>query len=76
MDANNNNNLLAELAILELINRLLAQLKNHMLGINFDIDLSKAFDSLNHDTLLDKQLLSYYGVNGTAQNTLKELSIR
>ena len=62
-----------ELATLELID-LLAQLKNHMIPINFYIDLAMAFDSVNHDILLDK--LSYYGVNGTAKNTLKELFIR
>ena len=59
----------AELAALELIDRLLAQLKNHKIPINFYIDLTKAFDSLNHDILLDK--LSYYGVNGTAKTLLK-----
>ena len=58
-----------ELAALELIDRLLAQLKNHKIPINFYIDLAKAFDSLNHDILLDK--LSYYGVNGTAKTLLK-----
>ena len=58
-----------ELAALELIDRLLAQLKNHMIPINFHLDLAKAFDSLNHDILLDK--LSYYGVNGTAKTLLK-----
>ena len=58
-----------ELAALELIDRLLAQLKNHMIPINFHLDLTKAFDSLNHDILLDK--LSYYGVNGTAKTLLK-----
>ena len=58
-----------ELAALELIDRLLAQLKNHMIPINFYLDLAKAFDSLNHDILLDK--LSYYGVNGTAKTLLK-----
>ena len=54
---------------LELIDRLLAQLKNHMIPINFHLDLAKAFDSLNHNILLDK--LSYYGVNGTAKTLLK-----
>ena len=58
-----------ELAALELIDRLLAQLKNHKIPINFYIDLAKAFASLNHDILLDK--LSYYGVNGTAKTLLK-----
>ena len=58
-----------ELAALELIDRLLAQLKNHKIPINFCIDLAKAFDSLNHNMLLDK--LSYYGINGTAITLLK-----
>ena len=58
-----------ELAALELIDRLLAQLNNHVIPINFHLDLAKAFDSLNHDILLDK--LSYYGVNGTAKTLLK-----
>ena len=35
-----------ELAALELIDRLLNQLNNHSIPINFYIDLSKAFDSL------------------------------
>ena len=46
-----------ELAALELIDRLLAQLKYHMVPINFYLELAKAFDSLNHEILLDK--LSY-----------------
>ena len=58
-----------ELAALELIDRLLAQLKNHMIPINFYIDPAKALDSVKHDILLDK--LSYYGVNGTAETFLK-----
>ena len=58
-----------ELAALELIDRLLAQLKNHMIPRNCHLDLAKAFDSLNHDILLDK--LSYYCVNGTAKTLLK-----
>ena len=57
------------LAALELIDRKLAQLKHHKIPINFYIDLTKAFESLNHDILLDK--LSYYSVNGTAKTLLK-----
>ena len=55
--------------LLAQFDRLLAQLKNHKIPINFYIDLAKAFDSLNHDILLDK--LSYYSVNGTAKTLLK-----
>ena len=50
-----------ELAALELIDSLLNQLNNHSIPINFLIDLSKGFDSLRHDILIEK--LAYYGVN-------------
>ena len=64
-----NKNSSTELAALELIDRLLAQLKNYLIPIYFYIDLAKAFDSVNHDVLLDK--LSYYGINATAKTLLK-----
>ena len=57
------------LGALELMDRLLAQLKNRKIPINFHNDLAKAFDSLNHDILLDK--LSYYDLNDTAKTPLK-----
>ena len=44
------------------------KIKNRMIPIHFYIDLAKAFDSVNHDILLDK--LSYYGVNSTAKTLL------
>ena len=37
--------------------------------IKFYIDLSKAFDSLRHDILLDK--LTHYGITGTASKLMK-----
>ena len=58
-----------ELASLELIDRLLNQLNNHSIPINFYIDLSKAFDSLRHDILFEK--LAYYGVKNKALDLLK-----
>ena len=42
-----------ELAALELLDRVLDQLDKYKIPINFYIDLSKAFDSLRHDILLD-----------------------
>ena len=58
-----------ELAALELIDRLVNQLNNHSIPINFYIDLSKAFDSLRHDILIEK--LAYYGVKNKALDLLK-----
>ena len=58
-----------ELAALELIDRLLNPLNYHSIPINFYIDLSKAFDSLRHDILIEK--LAYYGVKNKALDLLK-----
>ena len=54
---------------LELLDRLFGQLDKHKIPINFYIDLSKAFDSLRHDILLDK--LIHYGIKGTANKFMK-----
>ena len=53
-----------ELASLELSDRLTQNLDNGDIPIAVYLDLSKAFDTLNHDILLDK--LQYYGVDGSA----------
>ena len=58
-----------ELATLELIDRLLNQMNNHKIPTNFYIDLSKAFDSLQHDILLEK--LAHYGLTNKAIALLK-----
>ena len=58
-----------ELAALELIDRLLNQMNNHKIPTNFYIDLSKAFDSLQHDILLEK--LAHYGLTNKAIALLK-----
>ena len=56
-----------ELAALKLVDHLISQLDKNNTPINIYIDLSKAFDTLDHQILLSK--LEYYGVTGTA-NTL------
>ena len=58
-----------ELAALEFIDRLLNQMNNHKIPTNFYIDLSKAFDSLQHDILLEK--LAHYGLTNKAIALLK-----
>ena len=58
-----------ELTALELLDRLFGQLDKHKIPINFYIDLSKAFDSLRHDILLDK--LTHYRITGTANKFMK-----
>ena len=58
-----------ELAALELIDKLLNQMNNHKIPTNFYIDLSKAFDSLQHDILLEK--LAHYGLTNMAIALLK-----
>ena len=58
-----------ELAALELTDRIITALDNHNTPLNIFIDLSKAFDTLDHTILLDKLL--YYGIRGTAYNFLR-----
>ena len=57
-----------ELASLELIDRLLSQLNDLKIPINLHLDLSKAFDNISHDILLDK--LTYYGVTNASLQLL------
>ena len=52
-----------------LSSRLLTQLKYFKIHVNFYMDLSKAFDSLSQDILLNK--LTYYGVKNSANDLLR-----
>ena len=53
-----------ELATLEFVDRILKCLDENFTPFSIFIDLSKAFDTLNHDILLHK--LSYYGIKNTS----------
>ena len=54
----------AELAALKLVNHLISEVDSCNITTNIYIDLSKAFDTLNFDILLNK--LDYYSVQGCA----------
>ena len=53
-----------ELAVLEVIARITNQLDKRLTPMNIYLDLSKAFDTLDHDIFIHK--LQYYGVSGSA----------
>ena len=58
-----------ELAALNLIDRLTYDLDNGTIPVNIYIDLAKAFDTLQHETLLNK--LAYYGVRGKVNDLIR-----
>ena len=58
-----------EFAALELIDRILTRMDNKEIPINIYLDLSKAFDTLDHSILIDK--LEFYGVKGVALDLFK-----
>ena len=55
-----------ELAALEFIDRIKLEMDRKKIPISIFMDLSKAFDTLNHDILLTK--IQYYGIQGIALN--------
>ena len=57
-----------ELTAIELLDRLLDQLNQQKININFYLDLSKAFDELIHNIFIDK--LVCYGVTGKSKDLL------
>ena len=54
----------SEYAALELIDKITQHLDRNKTPINFYLDLSKAFDTLDHSILIHK--LKFYGIKGTA----------
>ena len=55
-----------EHAALELTDRIITNIDNKKIPLNIFLDLSKAFDTLDHQILLDK--LHHYGIRETPQN--------
>ena len=53
-----------ELAALELIDKIATKMDNDKVPINIYLDLSKAFDTLDHEILLYK--LNYYGIRNSS----------
>ena len=53
-----------ELAVLELVDKITTNLDNNEIPLNIYLDLSKAFDTLDHQILLYK--LSFYGIRGSS----------
>ena len=51
-------------ALLSFVNKVAHSIDDHSHLIGIFLDFSKAFDTINHDILLDK--LSYYGIRGIA----------
>ena len=58
-----------ELADVKLVDFISHEMESGNTPGNIYVDLSKAFDTINYDILLDK--LSYYGISGTALKLLK-----
>ena len=58
-----------ELAAIQLVDRLTKQMDLGTVPINISIDLSKAFDTLDHSILLDK--LSFYSISSVENLMLR-----
>ena len=63
-----------ELTALIIVDNLSYEFDSGLIPINIYLDLSKAFDTLLHEMLLDK--MSYHGVNGVANDLLRSYLIQ
>ena len=61
-----------ELASLRFVDTLVQQMDNFHIPTSILIDLTKAFDTLDHDIMLSK--LRYYGLSGVELNFLQIIS--
>jgi endonuclease/exonuclease/phosphatase family metal-dependent hydrolase len=59
-----------ELAAIEIVDRLVTQMDKNEIPINIYLDLSKAFDTLDHNILISK--LQFYGLGGSSLQLLKD----
>ena len=59
-----------ETAALELMDRNITAMNDQLTPINIYLDLSKAFDSIDHNILASK--LKYYGIQGMGLNLLEK----
>ena len=54
------------MALVDLTDKIVKAFEENVYAIGIFLDLSKAFDTINHDILLDK--LKYYGIRGVAHD--------
>ena len=59
-----------ELAAMELIDQVVQQMDNNQVPLNVYLDLSKAFDTLDHDILLEK--LKFYGFSNGSLSMMND----
>lgn len=57
-------------AIIELVDKIAKAIENNEFTVGIFLDLSKAFDTVNHDILLSK--LYFYGIRGSCHAWIKD----